>query len=270
MTLKSARFTDRYHMLVLALHRANRALRQKGAIHPEEARLNSGDIVLVQGSQDSIQRMKASRNLLVLDASSELPRSNKSWTALAIMLAIVLTAALGVLPIEISALAGVFLMLLSGCLRWRDAKRSLSVQVIMIIVTSLAMGNALLQTGGADFLAHHYVKVTHGWDPTWVLSGLMLLMAVLTNVVSNNAAAVIGTPIAVSIAQQLNVNPEAFVLAVLFGANMSFATPMAYQTNLLVMNAGNYKFMDFVRVGLPLSLLLWMVLTFTLPWLYQF
>lgn len=270
MTLKSARFTDRYHMLVLALHRANRKQREKGAIHPEETRLNSGDIVLVQGSHDSIQRMKASRNLLVLDASSELPRSNKSWMALGIMLAIVLTAASGLLPIEISALTGVFMMLLTGCLRWRDAKRSLSVQVILIIVTSLAMGNALLQTGGADFLAWQYVEITNGWNPTWVLSGLMLLMAILTNVVSNNAAAVIGTPIAVSIAQQLNVSPEAFVLAVLFGANMSFATPMAYQTNLLVMNAGNYKFMDFVRVGLPLSLLLWLVLTFTLPWLYRF
>lgn len=270
MTLKSARFTDRYHMLVLALHRANRKPGQKGAIHPEEAQLNSGDIVLVQGSHDSIQRMKASRNLLVLDASSELPRSNKSWIALGIMLAIVFTAAFGLLPIEVSALSGVLLMLLSGCLRWRDAKRSLSVQVILIIVTSLAMGNALLQTGGASFLAQQYVEMTHGWNPTWVLSGLMLMMAILTNVVSNNAAAVIGTPIAVSIAQQLNVNPEAFVLAVLFGANMSFATPMAYQTNLLVMNAGNYRFMDFVRVGLPLSLLLWLVLTFTLPWLYQF
>jgi di/tricarboxylate transporter len=93
-------------------------------------------------------------------------------------------------------------------------------------------------------------------------------MAILTNVVSNNAAAVIGTPIAIGIAHQLGQPAEPFVLAVIFGANMSFATPMAYQTNLLVMNAGNYRFSDFVRVGLPLVLLLWALLSFLLPWLY--
>ena len=94
------------------------------------------------------------------------------------------------------------------------------------------------------------------------------MMAMLTNVVSNNAAAVIGTPIAIGIAQQLGQPPEPFVLAVMFGANMSFATPMAYQTNLLVMNAGNYSFSDFVRVGLPLIVIMWLALSFLLPWLY--
>ncbi len=268
-SLKAARFTSRYQMLVLALHRAKRWKRQKDTRHPEEVELNAGDVVLVQGSRDSLTRMKASRNLLVLDASTDLARSNKAYVALSIMLFIVATAAGGVLSIEISALVGVFLMLLTGCLRWRDARSALSVPVILIIVTSLAMGNALLQTGAADFLAQQYVQLTHGWSATWVLSGLMLLMALLTNVVSNNAAAVIGTPIAMGIAQQLGLNAEPFVLAVLFGANMSFATPMAYQTNLLVMNAGNYRFNDFVKVGIPLTLLIWMTFTLVLPWWYQ-
>jgi len=103
-----------------------------------------------------------------------------------------------------------------------------------------------------------------------ILSGLMLMMAVLTNIVSNNAAAVIGTPIAVGIARQLNLPPEAFVLAVLFGANMSYATPMAYKTNLLVMNAGGYQFSDFLRIGIPLTLMMWGVLSFVLPMIYGF
>ena len=98
----------------------------------------------------------------------------------------------------------------------------------------------------------------------------MLLMAVLTNIVSNNAAAVIGTPIAVGIATKLNLPPEPFVLAVLFGANMSYATPMAYKTNLLVMNAGGYTFGDFVRIGVPLTLLMWLVLSLILPSMYGF
>jgi di/tricarboxylate transporter len=269
-TLKSARFSDRYLLLVLALHRANRWRNLPGSSHAEDVKLNSGDVILVQGSRDSINRLKASRNILVLDASTDLQLSSKAPVALAIMLFIILTAASGLLPIEISALAGVLMMLVSGCLRWRDARRALSAPVILIIVTSLAMGNALLQTGGADFLAQRYVDLTYGWSATAILSGLMLLMAILTNVVSNNAAAVIGTPIAVSIAAQLGLSAEAFVLAVLFGANMSFATPMAYQTNLLVMNAGNYRFWDFVKVGVPLTLLMWLVLTVLLPLLYGF
>lgn len=268
MTLKNARFTDRYHLLVLALHRANRWRNQPGTRHTEEVKLKSGDVILVQGSKESIKKLKASRNIMVLDARTDLPQSDKAYLSLGIMLFIIMSAATSFLPIEISALSGVFLMLASGCLRWRDVTRALSAPVILIIVTSLAMGNALLQTGGAGLLAQQYVTLTASWTPIAILSGLMFLMAILTNVVSNNAAAVIGTPIAVSIASQLGLNAEAFVLAVLFGANMSFATPMAYQTNLLVMNAGNYRFSDFVKVGVPLTLLMWLSLTATLAWIY--
>lgn len=268
MTLHTARFTDRYHLLVLALHRTSRWKKPLVSNHTEDVKLNSGDVILVQGSKDSIKRLKASRNVLVLDASTDLPRSGKAMVSLGIMFFIVLMAASGLLPIEISALSGVLMMLITGCLRWSDATRALSTPVILIIVVSLAMGNALLLTGGAGYLAQQYVEFTQHWSATAVISGLMLLMAILTNVVSNNAAAVIGTPIAVSIANQLGLNAEAFVLAVLFGANMSFATPMAYQTNLLVMNAGNYRFMDFVRTGVPLTLLMWVVLTWVLSWMY--
>jgi di/tricarboxylate transporter len=145
---------------------------------------------------------------------------------------------------------------------------ALSAQVILIIVSSLAMGAALLKTGGADYLAKLFVYITFGAPASVVLAGLMLMMGILTNIVSNNAAAVIGTPIAIGIAQRLGMPLEPFVLAVLFGANLSFATPMAYQTNILIMNAGGYKFGDFVRVGVPLALGLWVVLTVVLVWAY--
>ena len=140
--------------------------------------------------------------------------------------------------------------------------------MVLLIVTSLAMGAAMVETGGAQLIAAAYVAATEGASPVLILSGLMAMMALLTNVVSNNASAVIGTPIAIGIATQLGLPAEPFVLAVIFGANMSFATPMAYQTNLLVMNAGNYRFTDFVRVGLPLVVLMWLILSFLLPWLY--
>jgi len=267
-TLSGARFTDRYQLMVLALYRSTKWASQPGKEHVEETRLHSGDILLVQGAVQSIKRLKSSRNLLVLDNKSAIPVSAKAPMALGIMTFVIGLAALGILPIAVSALLGVLLMLMTGCIKWFDAGRALSVPVVLIIATSLAMGTAMVETGGAMFIAQSYVEFTHGFSPTFILSGLLLLMALLTNVVSNNAAAVIGTPIAIGIAQQLGQPAEPFVLAVIFGANMSFATPMAYQTNLLVMNAGNYRFSDFVRVGLPLVFIMWIILSFVLPMLY--
>lgn len=267
-TLSGARFSDRYQLMVLALYRSKKWANQPGKEHVEETRLHSGDVLLVQGAVQSIKRLKSSRNLLVLDNKSEVPVSSKAPLALGIMAAIIAFAALGILPIAVSALCGVLLMLVTGCLKWFDAGRALSLPVILIIVTSLAMGTAMVETGGAAFIANAYVDVTQGLSPTVILSGLLLMMAILTNVVSNNAAAVIGTPIAIGIAHQLGQPAEPFVLAVIFGANMSFATPMAYQTNLLVMNAGNYRFSDFVRAGLPLVFIMWVTLSFLLPMLY--
>jgi di/tricarboxylate transporter len=165
---------------------------------------------------------------------------------------------------------GVLGMIVTRCLNWRDAAQALNTQVILIVVASLALGSALLKTGGADYLAQVFLVITSGSSPPVILSGLMLLMAIMTNIVSNNAAAVIGTPISINIAQQLGLPPEPFVLAVLFGANMSYVTPMAYKTNLLVMNTGGYRFTDFVKIGIPLTLIVWSVLSFILPKMYGF
>ncbi len=268
MTLKQINFAERYQMLVLAISREGstlETLREKIG----KVRLRAGDILLVQGHEDKIAETKREGELLVLDATSDLPHTDKAMTALLIMAGIVVVAALGIAPIAISALGGVLLMLVTRCLTWRHASMALSTQVILIVGASLALGSALLKTGGADYLAQVFVALTTGASPAVILSGLMLLMAILTNIVSNNAAAVIGTPIAISIAQQLQLDPEPFVIAVLFGANMSYATPMAYKTNLLVMNAGGYTFSDFVRVGVPLTLIVWLGLSLLLPSMYS-
>lgn len=268
MTLKQLNFSERYPLLVLAIHRTGHAvetLREK----MEQTPLRTGDVLLVQGHLDEIAEIKRGGELLVLDATADLPHTDKAPTALLIMAGIIIVAAFGLVPIAISAVCGVLLMLVSRCLTWRHAAMALSTQVILIVVASLALGGALLKTGGAEYLAQVFVSVTYGASTPVILSGLMLLMAVLTNIVSNNAAAVIGTPIAISIAQQLQVNPEVFVIAVLFGANMSYATPMAYKTNLLVMNAGGYRFMDFVRAGVPLTIIVWLTLSVLLPIIYS-
>lgn len=267
ITLNRAFFGDRYHLMTLAIRRVGwvaRSWSQKLG----DVRLRIGDVVLVQGDRERISSIKRSGTLLVLDATTDLPRTDKAWLALAIMAAIVLVAATGLLPISISAVCGVAAMILSGCLNWRDAAKALSKPVILIVVASLAMGMALLKTGGADYLAYLFVSLTAGMSPTLMIGSLMLVMVVVTNVVTNNAAAVIGTPIAMGIAAQVNLPAEPFVLAVLFGANMSYATPMAYNTNLLVMNAGGYKFSDFMRVGIPMILIVWLSLCWLLPMRY--
>ena len=266
-TLRQVNFATRYQLHVIAIHREGstlETLREK----IEQITLRIGDVLLVQGHNETIAETKRTGKLLVLDATADLPHTDRAYIALLIMAGIVTVAALGLAPIAIAAVCGVLLMLITRCLTWQQASLSLSTQVILIVVASLALGQALLKTGGAEYLAQVFVSTTAGASPAVILSGLMLLMAILTNIVSNNAAAVIGTPIAISIAHQLQLDPEPFVIAVLFGANMSYATPMAYKTNLLVMNAGGYTFMDFVRVGVPLTIIVWLGLSLLLPNMY--
>ncbi len=266
--IAQARLLGRYGLRLLALHRFNRE-DQTRATGVENTVLRSGDVLLVQSSPRQLDQLKDGGDFLVLDGSVNLPKTAKAPLALAIMVAVIAIAAGGILPIAISALFGVLALLVTRCLSWKEAMGALSIQVVMIIVASLALGMALMRTGGADWIAQIFLWLSFGLPAYAILGGLMLAMAALTNVVSNNAAAVIGTPIAISLAQQLMLPAEPFVLAVLFGSNLSFATPMAYQTNLLVMNAGGYKLNDFVRVGLPLMILLWLVLTATLAYAYR-
>jgi len=267
-SLAAARFTNSYGLLPLALHRA-RAPSSQVTGDLNLIRLRAGDVLLVQGTREAIAQLKDSGSMLVLDGTTDLPHTHHAKRALFVMGMVVLTAATGILPISVSALIGLGLMIATGCLSWRDAATSLSIPVVMIIVTSLALGKALMGTGMADFLAVSFVNGASGLPIPLILSAFMLLMTVMTNIVSNNAAAVIGTPIAISIATQLGVSAEPFVLAVLFGANMSFATPYGYQTNLLVMTAGGYKFNDFLRVGIPLTIIMWIGFSLVLPMLYQ-
>jgi di/tricarboxylate transporter len=267
-SLAAARFSSSFGLLPLAVHRA-RAPSSQVTGDLNMIRLRAGDVLLVQGSRESIENLKASGNILVLDGTTDLPHTHRANRALAAMAFVVLAAAVGIMPISVSAMIGVGLIMLMGCLTWRDAAHALSTPVIMIIVTSLALGKALMGTGMADYLAMSFVNVASGMEIPFILSAFMLIMAILTNVVSNNAAAVIGTPIAVAVAQQLNASPEPFVLAVLFGANMSYATSFGYQTNLLIRSAGGYKSSDFLRVGIPLTVIMWIGFSLILPLLYE-
>jgi di/tricarboxylate transporter len=155
-------------------------------------------------------------------------------------------------------------MLATGCVRYENIGRALSVEVIVLVAASIALGRALEETGAALWLASILADGLAGVAPAIVVAGLMAFAMVLTNFVSNTAAAAITTPLAVSLATQLSIQAEPLVLAVLFGCNLCYVTPMAYQTNLLIMGAAGYKFGDFVRVGLPLAVIMITALAYLL------
>ncbi|MEM7001822.1 MAG: SLC13 family permease [Pseudomonadota bacterium] len=265
--LARSEFLDRHQLVVLALHRAGKDIwRPREEIH--EVILLPGDVLLVQGPRDQLRSLKKSTEFLVLDSSVELPTTSKAKLALAIISTVIVLAGTGVMPIAVAAIAGAAVMLMTRCLSIGGAIRAISPSVYFVVAASLGLGMALMVTGATDYMTQVFLYLTADAGPIVVMSALMLLLAILTNVVSNNAAAVIGTPIAIGIAQALQLPPEPFVLAVLFGANMSYATPMAYKTNLLVMSAGNYTFGEFVKVGVPLTILMWLSLTGILAAIY--
>ena len=265
--LRFAQFIDRQRLAALALHRAGREIwRLEQDL--EDVHLRGGDILLVQGAREQIAALKRNSDFLVLDASIDLPSTKRAPIALAIVAAVISLAGAGLLPIAVAAVLGVTGMLLTRCLTVGAAIRAINPSVLFVVVASLALGRALIETGAAQYVTELFLFATLGADHAVILGALMLLLALLTNLVSNNAAAIIGTPIAIGIARQLALPPEPFVLAVLFGANMSYVTPIAYQTNLLVMSAGNYRFAEFVKVGLPLTALMLVTLTLVLSGMY--
>jgi di/tricarboxylate transporter len=256
------RLSYQYGLQLLAVHRSQ-------DVQPDTDVRNwtvhAGDLFLVQGSTADVESARADTEVLALDGAISLPRTRKAPLAIGIMAGVVGAAATGLMPIAIAALVGAVLMLLTRCVLPRNLGRAMSAEVILLIPASLAMGKALTVTGGADWMASIFLDVAGDLPIRWVLAAIIALMSVMTNFVSNNAAAVIGTPIAVAVAYELGAPPEPFALAVLLGCNLCFATPFGYQTNLIVMSAAGYRFSDFIRVGLPLTLLMIVAYALILP-----
>ncbi len=235
-----------------------------------EIRLAGGDVLLIVGPRPRIRAIRADRDLLVLGGTlTHLPAFASARLAVVIFIATVSAAALGLLPILHAALIGASAMIATGCLDVRQAVRAIDRQIVMLVGASIAMAMALDATGGAHYLASGIVGVFGQWGALATMSAMFLLVACLTNVLSNNATALLFTPIAISTARELGHDPIPFLHAVIYAANCSFATPIGYQTNLLVMRPGNYRFGDFVRTGIPLLIILWVVFTIFAPMWYS-
>jgi len=257
-TIRQIGFRHSMGAVVLGVQRRSRMLRS----HMGDIRLEAGDVLLLFGSSEAMKRLRADRDVLLMDwATSDLPNIRSASLARTILLGVVLAAATGTLPIVIASFLGAAAMIATGCLNVRQAARAIDLKLFMLIGSAFALGEAMNASGAAGFLAASVVVVFEPWGVTALLSALFFLVMVLTNVLSNNATAILFTPIAVGAAHQLGADPHVFALTVLFAANTCFMTPIGYQTNLLVMGPGKYKFYDFIRAGVPLSLLIWIVFT---------
>lgn len=264
-TLDLSNFRARSACDVLGIQRRARMLRTRLA----DLRFEAGDVLLLVGREAAIESLRADPDVLLMEwSATEMPLVSHAPAAAAIFLAVVVPAALDLVPIVVTALLGVVAIVLTGCLNIRQAARAVDRRIVLVIASAMALGTALEATGGAAWLALSMLELLAGTSPALVLSTFFLLVAILTNILSNNACAVLFTPIAINIADGLGVSPWPFGLAVMFAANCSFATPFGYQTNLLVMGPGHYRFTDFVLAGLPLVLIVWIAFSLFVPWYY--
>ncbi|GAB4515118.1 MAG: SLC13 family permease [Roseibium sp.] len=264
-TLPQSGFYTDTGCLVMGIQRRSRMPRMA----MNDIRLEAGDVLLVSGSEAEIARLRGNRDVLLLDWSmAEVPRKRYAPRALVIFACVVALAASGLVPIVSTAVAGTFAMIAFGCLNIRQAMRAIDSRIFMLVGASLAGAVALEGTGGATAIASTLVHVLDGATAPVMLSALFFIVMILTNFLSNNAAAVLFTPIAINLAQQIGADPEAFVVCLIIAANSSFATPIGYQTNLIVMGPGHYKFADFVQAGTPLALILWLTFSLVAPWYY--
>ena len=254
-TARSAQIADRYGAVVIGLYRPDRTLFHE-ALDTSDERLEVGDVLLVRGGRIRLQKLQVSEGALILEGAAEVPRTFLAPAALVIVASVIAAAALRIVPISIASLTGTIAMIAMGCVKFDRLGRALSAEVIVLVAASIALGRALVETGAAGWMGSGLAIMLGPFPPAMALAAVMAFTALITNFSSNTAAAAVGTPIAVSIAQQLGIEAEPLVLAVLFGANLAFATPMAYQTNILIMSAGGYRFQDYVRAGLPLVILM--------------
>jgi di/tricarboxylate transporter len=235
-----------------------------------EIRLEPGDTLLLGGTFAQISSLRGNHDVLLLEHSAEpVPQTRKATIAVCIFVGIVVLSAFDILPIVAAAIVGAGLMLATGCLTLYQAARAFDRQIFLLVGSSIAMATAMEVTGGAALIAQETVDLFANQAPAVVLSALFLLIAAMTNILSNNATAVLFTPIAIGVAQRLGAPVEAFVAAVIFAANAPFATPIGYQTNLLVMGPGHYKFGDFMKAGGPLVIIIWLTFSLLAPWYYD-
>lgn len=264
-TLKELRFRQRYNVTVLAIRRGQELVRDRLG----QVTLRFGDLLLLQGPKQSFVGLQTSRDLLLLEQKDlDTLRHNKANIAILISLGVVLLAATGQYPILVSALAGAVLMVLTGCLKPGELYQSVRWDVIFLLASLIPLGTAMQTSGATEWIGHQLSNLGGQLSGYWMMTLLFVATTLMTAVLSNSAAVILLLPLGVQVATDLNINPLTVMFIITFGASNSFLTPIAYQTNTMVYAAGGYRFLDFVKVGGPLCLLLTVVTPPLAIWLY--
>ncbi len=268
MTVRESGIESRYNVRVAGLSELAIDSSARDPVDVKFMPIAAGDTLLLEGTENRLGRATQLLSLVPVGEPLRRRATRDAMIALVVFLVAIALAVTKTLPISVSAVLGVIACVATRVLDWEDIERSVEWRVVLIVASSIALGDALVRTGTMAIVADAMAGYAAGWPLAVTIALLLTVTGLLTNFVSNNAAAAIMTPLALQLSQALGAPGEPLVLAVLFGANMCFLTPMAYQTNLLVMAAAGYRFNDFPKVGIPLFLLLIPALTATLVWQY--
>ncbi|GGY52275.1 membrane protein [Parvularcula lutaonensis] len=265
-SINQIRFRFQTNCVIVGLQRRSRMIRTDIA----SIRLEAGDVLLILGDRSDVRALRGDRDIIMLERSmQEIQDIAHARYAALIFLGVVGAASTGFLPISVAAILGAMLMVATGCLNVRQAARAVDRRVYLLVGVALALGFALDRTGGAAYLASFIVPLAENGGPITLMAVVFAITAIMTNLLSNNATAVLLTPIGVNAATAAGIDPTVMVLTIIYAANCSFATPVAYQTNLLVMGPGHYRFGDFIRVGVPLTILLWLTYIVVAPFYFR-
>jgi len=263
-TVREGRFRDRYGAVVLAVARNGEHIRGRLS----SIILAPGDVLLLEARPGVVDRLKQSRDFLLMNVlDHELPDHSHALLSWAILGGIIVLATTGIMSMLNAALLGVAAMLATRCISVNEARRSLDLPVLVTIAASFALGNALEKTGAADYLGNGIVAAA-GNDPLLLLALTYLSITLLTEVITNNAAAMLMLPVVLAITQTAGLNDVPYVMAVMMAASASFATPIGYQCNLMVYGPGGYHFSDFLRIGVPMNLLMAVVTVVAVPFIW--
>lgn len=267
MTIRDSRFRNHYNAVVVAVARNGERLKQKIG----DVVLRPGDVLLVEAHPSFADQHKASHDFFLVSAvaNSNPPRHELAVIAMLLVASLVLVTTLGWMSVLLAAFLAAGLMLLLRCVSVESARKSINWEVLLAIAASFALGLALDKTGAAKMIAHSAIEFA-GQNPRLALGILYFVTVLVTELITNNAAAILMYPFAMEVAESLGVDHMPFVVAVMMAASAGFATPIGYQTNLMVYGPGGYKFMDYVRVGLPLDVLIGIVTIAIAPWAFPF
>jgi di/tricarboxylate transporter len=266
-TVTEMNFPKKYGAIILAVHRQGENLQRNF----ENLTLAFGDTILVEGPIEGINRLKGEKDFVSLtEVKQKSLRRHKSSVAIGAIATVAIVSTLQIFPISVAALMAAVVVILSGCLKPQEAYEAIDWKILFLIFGMIGIGISVERAGAAELLVDGITSYIGGLNPFIIVSLVYLMTVLITELISNNATAILLTPVVLQMAEQLGIDARPLIMALIFGASACFATPIGYQTNTYVYGAGGYKFTDFPRVGLLLNLILWMIATFAIPMLFPF